>query len=308
VARVVLLTGGFGGARLVSALAESAGPGQLTVIANTGDDLTWYGVRVCPDVDAILYSLAGQWNAEAGWGRRSETFRVRDAIAGLGPPPWFNVGDLDLAFHLLRTHLLLSGETLTEATAELTRRLGIVDVTVIPASDEPMETRVVLKDGRDLHFQEWYVREGAHPEVREVRVPAGPASPAALAALRDADAVILGPSSPVASIGPILSRDGLRDAVRQVRRRIAVSPVALGTGPLDAAVTHHARSRQRLLAAQGDVDTPECAAGRYQDLADYFVLDEADADCMPAVKRLGLTPVTCDLLSPGELARTLTAL
>ena len=306
--RIVLLSGGFGGARLVTALSESTASGYLSVIANTGDDLTWFGMRICPDVDAILYSLAGLWNAEAGWGRRGETFQTRDALTELSSPPWFNVGDLDLAFHLLRTELLNSGKTLTEATRELARRLRVRGVTVIPASDQPQETRVVLQDGRLLHFQEWYVRESAHPEVRQVRVPPGPASPAALNALRQADAVILGPSNPISSIGPILSRDGLRDLVRRVRCRIAVSPVVLGTGVPDAAVSHHARSRQRLLAAEGAADTPEGTAARYAGLILHYVLDMADSARAADIERLGLNPVTCDLLDPRELARTLAEL
>jgi LPPG:FO 2-phospho-L-lactate transferase len=306
--RIVLLSGGLGGARLVTALSESIAPGHLSVIANTGDDLTWFGMRICPDMDAILYSLAGLWNAEAGWGRRGETFRARDALADLGSPPWFNVGDLDLGFHLLRTELLNSGKTLTESARELGRRLRVRGVTVIPASDQPHETHVVLRDGRLLHFQEWYVKEGAHPEVRQVRVPPGPASPAALDALRQADAVILGPSNPVSSIGPILSRDGLCDLVRRVRCRIAVSPVVLGAGAPDAAVSHHARARQHLLAAEGAVDTPEGTATRYTDVVRHYVLDAADSARVADIERLGLNPVTCDLLDPKELARALAEL
>jgi len=306
--RIVLLSGGFGGARLVTALSKSIAPGHLSVIANTGDDLTWFGMRICPDVDAILYSLAGLWNAETGWGRRGETFQIRDALTDLGAQSWFNVGDLDLAFHLLRTELLNSGKTLTEATSELARRLRVQGVTLIPASDQPQETHVVLQDGRLLHFQEWYVEEGAHPLVRQVRVPEGPASPAALDALRHADTVIIGPSNPVSSIGPILSRDGLSDLVRQAQVRIAVSPVVLRAEPPDAAISHHARARQRLLAAGGAVDTPDDIARRYADLVQYYVLDEADSARVPDIERLGLHPVTCDLLDPRELARTLTDL
>jgi LPPG:FO 2-phospho-L-lactate transferase len=254
--RIVLLSGGFGGARLVSALSEAVAPGRLAVIANTGDDLTWFGLRVCPDVDAILYSLAGVWNSDAGWGRRGETFRARDGLADLGSPPWFNIGDLDLSFHLLRGDMLRSGKTLTEATRELAERLNVRGVTVLPASDEPRETHVVLGDGRLVHFQEWYVKEGAQPPVREVRLAHGPASPAALDALREADVVILGPSNPISSIGPILGLDELRDLVRRVPRRIAVSPVVLDAGPADPAVSHHTRARELLLAAGGGSDTP----------------------------------------------------
>jgi len=327
--RVVLLSGGFGGARLVPALSEALPAGSLSVIANVGDDLEWFGLRVCPDVDSILYALAGRWHEAAGWGQRDETFRVGAALAALGAPAWFNVGDLDLAFQLLRADLLRSGRTLTEATRELARRLGIGPVDVLPASDQPCETHVLLEDGRVLHFQEWYVRERAEPPVRQVRVPPGPAATAALDALRGADAVILGPSSPVASIGPILARDGVTDAVTRVPRRIAVSPVVRRPGawppgagtagdavrtPSDTvrtggeAVRHHARARQRLLAAEGVTDRPTDIARRYAGLVRHFVLDHADAGDAAEISGLGLDPVTCDLLSPGELAAALAEL
>jgi LPPG:FO 2-phospho-L-lactate transferase len=306
--RSVLLSGGFGGARLAGALSEAVAPGRLTVIANTGDDLTWFGLRVCPDVDAILYSLAGVWNGDAGWGRRGETFRTRDGLADLGTPPWFNVGDLDLSFHLLRGDMLRSGKTLTDATRELAERLNVRNVTVIPASDEPQETHVVLGDGRLVHFQEWYVKEGARPPVRDVRVARGPASPAARAALLEADVVILGPSNPVSSIGPILGLSGLRHLVGRAPRRIAVSPVVLAAGPADAAVSHHTRARELLLAACGGEDTPVSIARLYAGLVQDFVLDKADAAGVPEIEGLGLRAVTCDLLEPAELASTLARL
>lgn len=303
--RTALLTGGFGGARLITALRAAVPPGHLSVIANVGDDLNWFGLRVCPDVDSILYALAGRWDDRAGWGLRGESYRVRDALEALQAPPWFTVGDLDLAFHLLRTDLLRSGLTLTEATRELAKRLGVSEVTVIPASDQPRETHVVLNDGRVLHFQEWYVKEEARPPVRQVRMAHGPASPAALDALRDANAVILGPSNPVASLGPILALDGVTDAVRRVPCRIAASPIVLGAGTGDAAIRHHARARQRLLAAEGAADTPEGVARRYAGLVEHFVLDQADSGHVSEIERLGLNPVTCDLLNAKDLAGTL---
>ena len=303
--RIVLLTGGFGGARIAPALSDAVSPGQLSVIANVGDDLTWFGLRICPDVDSVLYSLAGLWDGQTGWGLRGDSFRARDAVASLDGPPWFNVGDRDLGLHLLRTELLRSGLTLTEVTRELARRLGIQQVAVIPASDQPSETHVVLEDGRVLHFQEWYVKEQAQPPVRQVKVAHGPASPAALTALRASDAVILGPSNPVSSIGPILALDGVGDAVSGVPCRIAASPTVLGTGPGDAGVRHHALARRRLLAADGDTDTPAGIARRYSGLVQHFVLDRTDSGQAPEIERLALKPVTCDLLNAAELARAL---
>jgi LPPG:FO 2-phospho-L-lactate transferase len=306
--RVAVLSGGFGGALLIPAMSDIIPSGHLTVIANVGDDLTWFGLRVCPDVDSILYSLAGLWDPAAGWGRRGETFRVRDALAAVDCEPWFNVGDLDLAFHLLRTDLLRSGLTLTEATRELARRLGIHHVDVIPASDQPGETHVVLEDGRTLHFQEWYVKERAQPPVRQARVSRGPTSQAALEALHDADTIILGPSSPVASVGPILALDGVSDAVRRAPCRIAVCPVVLGTGPVNDAVGHHARARQRLLAAEGAVDAPVDIAKRYTGVVQHFVLDRADSQYVTEIRELALNPVTGDLLNAKELANLLVRL
>jgi LPPG:FO 2-phospho-L-lactate transferase len=306
--RIALLTGGFGGARLISALRDAVTPGQLTVITNVGDDLTWFGLRVCPDTDSILYSLAGLWDSQTGWGLRGESFRVRDALAALGTPPWFNVGDRDLAFHLLRASLLRSGLTLTEVTRELARRLGVKKVAVIPASDEPSETHVVLADGRVLHFQEWYVQEEARPPVREVKVARGPASPAALTALRGSDAVILGPSNPVSSIGTILALAGVEDAVRRAPCRIAVSPVVLGVVAGDADIRHHARARERLLAAEQGADTPPGIASRYNGLVQHFVLDRTDSGHVPEIERLGLDSLTCDVLDAEDLARALVSL
>jgi LPPG:FO 2-phospho-L-lactate transferase len=183
--QVVLLTGGLGGARLAPSLRDALGPGRLTVIANVGDDLTSHGLRVCPDLDSVNYSLAGLWDSERGWGLKDETFRVRDALASLHEPPWFNVGDRDLALHLLRTERLRAGRSLAQTTQELSRRLGVGDVELVPASDEPSETRMLLEDGRVLHFQEWYVREGAEPELGKVRLAGGAASRTAIHAIED---------------------------------------------------------------------------------------------------------------------------
>jgi len=278
------------------------------VITNVGDDLTWFGLRVCPDTDSILYSLAGLWDSQTGWGLRGESFRVRDALAALGAPPWFNVGDRDLAFHLLRASLLRSGLTLTEVIRELAQRLGVQNVAVIPASDQPSETHVVVADGRVLHFQEWYVQEEARPPVKEVKVARGPASPAALSALRGSDAVILGPSNPVSSIGTILALAGVKDALRRAPRRIAVSPVVLGVGPGDAGIRHHARAREHLLAAEDGADTPPDIARRYHGLVQHFVLDRTDAGHVPEIERLGLDPVLCDVLRADDLAQALVSL
>jgi LPPG:FO 2-phospho-L-lactate transferase len=303
--KVVLLTGGLGGARLAPRLRDVLGPGRLTVIANVGDDLDWLGLRVCPDADSVMYALAGRWDEARGWGRRDETFGVRDALGALGERQWFNVGDRDLATHLRRSALLRAGRTLTEATTAVAHALGIHDVTVLPAADEPAETRIVTADGRRLHFQEWYVREGAAPRVRSVELAAVPAGLAALASLAVADAVVLGPSNPVASLGAILALDGIRDAVARVPRRIAVSPVVAAVPPDDGVARHHARARERLLAAEGCRHTPAAIARRYAGLVDCFLLDRADTSEIRTLGRDGLRTVADDLLEPTGLARAL---
>lgn len=182
---VVLLSGGLGGARLAPALARLLGE-RLTIVVNVGDDLTWRTLRICPDVDSILYALAGVWDGDRGWGRRAETFLVGDELSALGARNWFNVGDRDLALHLRRTELLADGCTLSEATAILAHGLG-VETRVIPASDEIATTRMELIDGRTLDFQEWYVRMGADPELRGVATSKAAPSPGAREAIAMAD-------------------------------------------------------------------------------------------------------------------------
>jgi LPPG:FO 2-phospho-L-lactate transferase len=302
---VVLLTGGLGGARLAPQLRDVLGEGRLSIVANVGDNLTWHGLLVCPDLDSVAYALAGLWDSERGWGLRDETFRVRDTLADLHQRPWFNVGDRDLAQHLLRTDHLSSGHSLTHATQELLRRLGITSVEMLPASDESSETYVLLEDSRLLHFQEWYVRERADPKLTEVRLAGGVASKAALHALESADAVILGPSNPITSIGAILALDGIEEAIRSAPRRIAVSPVVVGVEPNDAGVRHHALARRRALATVGLVDTPGAIAGLYAGLAELFLIDNVDAGETEEVRRARLEPVQADLLDSAALAQTL---
>lgn len=305
---VVLLTGGLGGARLAPALAAALGAGRLTVIANSGDDLTWRGLRVCPDLDSVLYALAGRWDAGRGWGVLNESWQVRDTLAGLGAVSWFNVGDRDLALHLLRAEHLHGGATLSAAAGELAAGLGITGVRVLPGSDETAETWIETDDGRLMHFQEWYVREGARPGVRRARLTAAPLAPDARAALEGAGAVILGPSNPVSSIGALLALEGMTDAVRRVPVRVAVSPVVCGIASENPGIHHHALARQQLLAAEGVEDTPAAIATRYRSIATWFLLDDVDAGHARQVCEAGLQPVCSSLLDSTALAQRLTHL
>ncbi len=306
--QVVLLAGGLGGARLAPALAQALGRGRLTVVANVGDDLEWMGLRVCPDVDSIVYALAGAWDRDRGWGKLGDTFRVRDALASLGAPSWFGVGDVDLSLHLARTRLLASGTSLTEATRHLSRSIGVAGVAIVPASDRRAATRFDTRDGRRLGFQEWYVRERARPGIRRTLLSHAAASAAALQALRHAEAVVLGPSNPVTSIGAIMALRGLGAAVRRVALRVAVSPVVARKPARSAAIAHHARARRRVLEAEGRRDRPASIAARYARLVDCFVLDDADRAEANAIRRLGLEVEFANLLDEERLAQTLLAL
>ena len=306
--RIVLLAGGLGGARLAPALARELGPGKLTVVANVGDDLDWMGLRVCPDFDSILYALAGVWDAERGWGRRDETFHVRDALEGFDRAAWFAVGDRDLALHLERTRLLRGGRTSTDVGRELASRLGVRGTELVPASDAPSPTRLRLRDGRLLDFQEWYVRERAAPEVEATELSAAPAAPAALDALARADAVVLGPSNPVTSIGAILAHLGLEQAVKRVATRIAISPVVIGRRSTSPSVAHHSRARSRVLAAVGVADRPAPIASRYRGIVDWFLVDDADAAEAEAIREIGVRVETTGLLEEAGLARAVSSL
>ncbi len=303
--KVVLIAGGLGGARLAPQLAKLLPSGSLTVVANVGDDLEWMGLRVCPDLDSVSYALAGIWDRPRGWGRVDESFFVRDALASLDAPAWFGVGDRDLALHLGRTRLLREGASLSEATRALVGRLGVAGVDVLPASDEPSGTRIALRDGRTLDFQEWYVRERAEPAVDRVMLSGSPAAPAALAALASCDVVVLAPSNPVTSIGAVLALRGIEDAVNAVPYAIAVSPVVRAKPVADRGLEHHARARRAVLGAEGVEDRPAAIAARYRGLVSAFVLDAADAADQGAVRSLGVEVRLADTLDEAALARTL---
>ena len=305
---VVLLTGGYGGARLSPSLTAALPPDTLTIVANVGDDLSLRGLRICPDVDSNLYALAGLWDTERGWGRRSETFAVQATLDTLGVATWFGLGDRDLALHLLRADLLSQGRTLTEATDFCARALDIARARVIPATDTPSETTIVTDGGDRLTFQEWHVRERGRPGVAAVELPGGPPSPALVDALRRARAVIIGPSNPVSSIAPILKLDGVTELVASVPIRIAVSPIVLGVAPMHDGVVHRAMMRRAVLRSRGLEDTPASIATAYRELVDTFVVDHRDAGQAGALEAFGLRIVLADLLDGPALAETLASL
>ena len=235
--RITVLAGGFGGSRFVTGVRDATGPDdELTVIANTADDIWLFGLRVSPDLDTIMYSLGGGIDPERGWGRTDETWHAKEELAAYGEPQaWFGLGDRDLATHLVRSAHLRVGRTLTEATAELCRRWDI-GVTLLPMTDTEVETHIATTiDGRDdvIHFQEYWIRHGAAVPVRGVEVhgidQALP-TPEVLSAISHADAVLVAPSNPIVSIGPIVAVPGMLNALQSAGAPVVgVSPLIGGS-------------------------------------------------------------------------------
>jgi LPPG:FO 2-phospho-L-lactate transferase len=237
---IVVLAGGVGGARFLRGVRSACPEASVTAVVNTGDDVTMHGVRICPDLDSVMYTLGGGIDEERGWGRAGETWAVKEELAAYGAEPtWFGLGDRDLATHLVRTRMLDAGYPLSQVTAALADRWQ-PGVTLLPMSDQRVETHVVVADpetGRQqaIHFEEWWVRHRAALEPQafvQVGVDAARPAPGVTEALAAADAVLLAPSNPVVSIGTILGVPGLREALLATRARIAgVSPI-IGGAPV----------------------------------------------------------------------------
>jgi len=285
--RVTALAGGIGAGKFLRGLVRAVAPEAVTVIANTGDDITMHGLHVSPDLDSVTYWLGDVFDRERGWGRRDETFRATEELRAFDPEQaWFNLGDLDLATHLFRTNLLAAGETLTSATAAVARRFGVV-ARLLPMSDDPVTTRIsVVADGEelDLHFQEYWVRRGGRDEVKAVRYEGAERSrpaPGVLEALTAADAIVLCPSNAVASLGPILAVPGIRETVGARRTDVVgVSGIVAGA-PL-------AGMADRLMPAAGAEVTAVGAAEYYRGLLGAWVVDDADRALIPRIEATGL--------------------
>jgi LPPG:FO 2-phospho-L-lactate transferase len=291
--RVTVLAGGLGGSRLARALAETVGPQNLAVVGNVGDDLEVFGLHVSPDLDTILYTLAGLLDEERGWGRSGETFNALASAGELGADTWFRLGDRDLGLHLVRSEALGRGEPLSAVTARLAGALG-VEVTLLPATDDRLRTWVETAVG-ELPFQEWFVRRQHRDEVHGVRFEGADRaqpSPGVLDALEDTDLIAIAPSNPFVSIGPILALAEIRLALERRRAPVvAVSPLIGGRtvrGPAD-----------RMLARLGGGTGPAQVADCYEGLIDALVIDEADADEPPGIR----TTVTRTLMEDAESRR-----
>jgi LPPG:FO 2-phospho-L-lactate transferase len=278
---VVALTGGIGGAKLCLGLQRVLPEGALRIIVNTGDDFEHLGLAISPDIDTTLYTLSGLANVELGWGRRDETWSFMRVLETLGGPAWFRLGDGDLAVHIERTRRLAAGETLTEIVAELARRFGIA-TRIMPMSDDPVRTVVATREGGELGFQEYFVRERCAPTVagmRYVGADSAQISSAAAESLAEPalHAIIIAPSNPYLSIDPILALPGMRAALRARRAPvIAVTPILAGSavkGPT-----------AKIMSELGLEVSPLTVLEHYRGLIDGFVLDERDAALARAIE------------------------
>jgi LPPG:FO 2-phospho-L-lactate transferase len=279
---ICVLTGGTGGAKFVDGLRQVIPPEEITLIVNTGDDLLWWGLYVSPDIDSITYVLSGMLSRERGWGVKGDTFLCLQAMGQLGEPTWFHTGDRDLAVHLLRSRLLAEGKTLSEATSAICDKLG-VKARILPMSNSRVETRVDTPSG-ELSFEEYFVQRWYQDPVKSVRFAgASDAEPApgVIEAIVSADAVLIAPSNPITSIGPILAVPGIRDALVRARGKVtAVSPIvgnAAVAGPAGI-----------LMTAQGVACSIQGVAKCYEDFLDLLICDSRDARAAESLRANGL--------------------
>jgi LPPG:FO 2-phospho-L-lactate transferase len=295
--RVVLLSGGTGGAKLAHGFQQVLPAGALDVIVNVGDDLELFGLHISPDLDSVLYTLAGLVDPVRGWGVAGDTDRALTMLERYGEDTWFWIGDADLGTLVRRSAQLRRGATLTQVTADMATALG-VPTRILPATDDRLRTRVLTDDG-DLEFQRYFVERGQRDEVRGVSFEgAAEARPtdAVIQTLRASELVVIGPSNPIVSIEPTLSIPGLREAVATAPgRRIGVSPIVAGRalkGPAD-----------RMLASLGHEVSALGVARMYAGLLNQYVLDQADAELAPAVAALGMEPLVTQTVMKTDADR-----
>jgi LPPG:FO 2-phospho-L-lactate transferase len=290
---IVALAGGVGAARFLDGLARVVAPDRLFIVGNTADDAEIHGLHISPDLDTVTYTLAGLADPQRGWGIRGDSFRCLEALGRLGADTWFQLGDRDLATHLYRTRRLAEGATLTEVTAEIATALGVRSA-IVPMSDARVRTRVCTAAG-ELEFQTYFVKHRARDRVAAVRfegaAEAHPA-PGILDALSEAEAILICPSNPFISVGPILAVTGIREALRNRRDRVlAVSPIVGGRalkGPAAA-----------MMRSMGLRSAASEVARLYRDFVSVFVLDEIDRRQAPEVESLGMRAVVVNTIMRG---------
>ena len=304
--KLAILTGGTGGAKLVEGLAHETAPEELAIVCNTGDDIVLHGLHISPDLDTIAYTLAGSIDREKGWGVSGDTFSALEWLGKYGEETWFKLGDRDLARHIARTRILREGATLSEATARLSAALGFSSK-LLPMSDDRVDTRVKTPEG-EISFQEYFVKRRWAVEASGVVYKDAEKSrpaPGVIESIRAAEAVILCPSNPVTSIGPILAVPGIRAALRETRKQVmAVSPIIAGApvaGPTD-----------KLMAAVGIEPSVYGVAKNYADFLDVLVLAPEDRNWRTRIEALGVQTVEQpirmnDIEDKRRLARELLA-
>ncbi|MFX4295215.1 2-phospho-L-lactate transferase [Streptomyces bohaiensis] len=286
--RIVVLAGGTGGARFLRGLKLAAPEAEITVIGNTGDDIHLFGLKVCPDLDTVMYTLGGGIHEEQGWGRAEETFTVKEELAAYGVgPEWFGLGDRDMATHIVRTQMLAAGYPLSEVTQALCRRWE-PGVRLLPMTDDRVETHVLVDDGdsrRAVHFQEYWVRLRAEPTAHAV-VPVGAdtakPAPGVLEAIAEADVVLFPPSNPVVSVGTVLAVPGVREAIA------AAGVPVVGLSPIVGGAPVRGMA-DKVLAAVGVEATAAAVAEHYgSGLLDGWLVDTRDADAVAVVETHGI--------------------
>lgn len=286
---ILVLTGGTGGAKLVEGLAALIDPAELTIVCNTGDDCVFHGLYISPDIDTITYTLAGLSDIEKGWGVKGDSFAALEQLRRLGNDVWFNLGDKDLATHITRTRLHNEGRKLSETTDQIRRALG-VSATILPMSDERIETRVKTPLG-EISFQEFFVKERSTPEVLAVHFAGAEKSrpaPGVLDAIRDADAVVICPSNPATSIGPILAVPGILAALEKSESPIVgVSPI-IGTVAISGPA-------HRLMKACGLESSPVGVAKAYRQFLETLVIAREDRAVVKQIETLGVKAFCADI-------------
>ncbi len=309
--RVAVIAGGVGAARFLAGLLPVVGATNVTAIVNVADDTILHGLHVSPDLDTVTYTLSGQVNPETGWGLIGESWQAMDAMERLGGPAWFRLGDRDLGTHLYRTHRLHEGARLTAVTAEIARGFGL-ELTMLPVTDDPVQTYVTLAAvgddvtlaprGEEIAFQDYFVRRRHQDPIAAVTfrgLSVSRPAPGVIEAIEEADVVVIAPSNPIVSIGPVVGVPGVREALRSRRGVVvAVSPIVAGAalkGPAD-----------RMLAELGHEASVRGVARLYTDMARVLVVDDADRSALADIEAEGMDAVACpSIMSTPAIAQSL---
>ena len=302
--RIVVLCGGVGAAKLLQGLVKVVAPNSVTAIVNTGDDLSLHGLHICPDIDTVIYTLGNEINPDTGWGLRDEGWRAMDMVAMYGGVDWFRLGDRDIGTHLFRTQRLSEGATLSEVTREIAAKWG-VGVNVIPMSNDPVRTIVTTVRGKDLNFQDYFVRLAHDVEIASIKFQghetAHPA-PELISEILEADIILVAPSNPLVSIAPILSIAGIRDALQKRRKDVIAISGIIGGKALKGPAG-------RLLNELGYEASATTVAEIYKDIAGTFVIDDVDKHEKKRIQELGLNCIITDTVmtnstKAADLCRT----